>query len=208
MPESADILSQICDLISVGELSSAADLVKERYPFQPMQRGARRYTPFESVCVFLRDGFIDRYSGAKLVNPAVLRLISAALPEDFPAHPNWVQSKSHFAYWELFPTIDHIVPVARSGSDSRDNWITTSMLRNSAKGNALLEEIGWTLHSAGNLSAWDGLTGWIIDYFTKQDDNLRELSDYPCHQHYISRWVRASIRAVQTLRSESGITDA
>lgn len=50
-------------------------------------------------------------------------------------------SECHIVYWELFPTIDHIVPVARGGRNSEENWVSTSMLRNSAKFNGTLEEL-------------------------------------------------------------------
>lgn len=52
-------------------------------------------------------------------------------------------TETHFAQWELFPTIDHLDLVARGGVDEASNWVTTSMLRNSA-------EAHWRLES------WDG----------------------------------------------------
>ncbi|WP_346842815.1 hypothetical protein [Rhodococcus sp. A14] len=67
------------------------------------------------------------------------------MPEEFPAHPNWAVSQSQFAYWELFPSIDHLVPVAGGGADDESNWMSTSMLRNSAKAHWTLDELGWTL---------------------------------------------------------------
>ena len=93
--------------------------------------------------VFARDGFVDRYSGDKLVFPGtLLRLLSALMPDEFPAHPNWKMSASHVMYWELCPTIDHLVPVARGGADNESNYVTISMLRNSAKAHWTLEELG------------------------------------------------------------------
>lgn len=79
------------------------------------------------------DGFLDRYSGTKLVHPGVLRILSVLLPEEFPFHRNWLMTQSHVAFWELFPTIDHRVPVAHGGEDTESNWVSTSMLRNSVK---------------------------------------------------------------------------
>jgi hypothetical protein len=76
------------------------------------------------LAVFRRDGFIDRYSGVRLVCPATLRLISKRLPEQFPFHRNGRFDVCHFGFWELFPTIDHYVPVARGGADDESNWIT------------------------------------------------------------------------------------
>lgn len=59
--------------------------------------------------LFVRDGFIDRYRGTRLVYPPTLRLISEELPEQFPYHRNWKMSETHHAFWELTPTVDHIL---------------------------------------------------------------------------------------------------
>jgi hypothetical protein len=144
----------------------------------------------------MRDGFVDRYSGLRLVNPGVLRLLSALLPRDFPAHPNWKMSESHVAFWELFPTIDHVVPVARGGADEPSNWVTTSMFLNSAKSNALLDEIGWTLYPAGTLESWDGLTQWLMDYCSQSNDLADLEATAPNHRKYILNWWRASRRTM------------
>ena len=72
-------------------------------------------------------------------------LLSDLYPSLFPFQKNWKMSETHPAYWELMPTLDHVVPVARGGTDSEENWITTSMLRNSAKTNWTVEEFGWYL---------------------------------------------------------------
>ncbi|MCA9019723.1 MAG: HNH endonuclease [Planctomycetaceae bacterium] len=86
------------------------------------------------------------------------------MPDEFPFHPNWKMSECHIAYWQLSPTIDHIIPVARGGTDEESNWASTSQLRNSAKANWLLEELGWELHPPGDLQEWDGLLHWYVDY--------------------------------------------
>jgi hypothetical protein len=77
-------------------------------------------------------------------------------------YPNWRTVACHFAFYELSPTIDHVLPVSRGGSDSEDNWVTTSMVRNSAKANFTLEELGWSLCPAGDMEEWDGLMGWFV----------------------------------------------
>jgi len=63
----------------------------------------------------LWDGFIDRYSGQRLVFPGALRLLSHLLPAQFPFHTNWKTDSCHLAFYELFPTIDHVVPISRGG---------------------------------------------------------------------------------------------
>ena len=195
MPNPAETLLAACEMIASSDLDGAASIIRERYPFERLTNAGRTYTPYQSLQVFLRDGFVDRYSGAKLVNPAVLRLLSALIPNEFPAHPNWKQSESHIAFWELFPTIDHIVPVARGGPDNAENWVTTSMLRNSAKSNALLDEIGWILHPVGNVDEWDGLTTWLINYVAGSDDLASLTEKSQRDKKYIQRWARASARA-------------
>jgi len=138
--------------------------------------------------VFLRDGFIDRYSGTRLVHPAALRLLTILIPEAFPAHPNWKMNESHIAFWELFPTIDHVEPVARGGADGPENWVCTSMLKNQAKSHWTLEELGWCLHPPGEIQQWDGLTHWFVEYVETHISVRNEA--------YIDRWYGASCRAL------------
>jgi hypothetical protein len=102
------------------------------------------------------NGFIDRYSGHRLVFPPVFRVLSVALPTDFPYHRNWKADVTHQAYYELAATIDHLLPVTRGGADDESNWITTSMAHHSAKMNWTLDECGWKLHPSGQLAKWDG----------------------------------------------------
>jgi hypothetical protein len=81
-------------------------------------------------------------------------------------------TEGHIAYWELFPTIDHIVPVARGGQDSPDNWICCSMLTNSIKSNWTLEELGWELLPPGKPEKWDGMLGWFVSQVTRMPSVL------------------------------------
>ena len=132
----------------------------------------------------MRDGFIDRYSGNPLIFPAVLRILSFLLPDEFPFHRNWKMDKTHPAYWELFPTLDHIVPVARGGLDEDDNLVSTSMLRNGAKANSTLEELGWILHPAGDLNIWDGMMSWCMEFVLNNNQLLED--------RYIAKWCYAA----------------
>ena len=61
------------------------------------------------------------------------------------------------------PTIDHIIPVAKGGTNDEDNLVTTSMLKNSAKSLHSLSELGWRLYPEGDLKEWDGLTKWFLE---------------------------------------------
>ena len=109
----------------------------------------------------MRDGFIDRYSGDRLIFLPVFRILSAVLPSDFPYHPNWKTDVTHPAYWEIAATVDHLVPVTRGGTDDESNLIATSMAHNFAKMNWTLEELGWHLRRPGDLQKSDGLIHWF-----------------------------------------------
>lgn len=136
------------------------------------------------MAVFVRDGFVDRYGGELLVFPGTLRLLSRLLPTEFPFHPNWKMSATHPAYWELFPTVDHLIPVARGGIDGEANWVTTSMLRNSAKSNWTMEDLGWQLLPPGDFAQWDGLVAWFFEFVGRDPTHLQD--------EYVRAWHKAA----------------
>ena len=184
-----EAVARLCNAISGGSLDDAAALARAELPFEPFERTSRSFTKHKQVSVFLRDGFTDRYSGKKLVFPGSLRLLSYLLPEEVPYHSNWDRSKSHMLFWHLFPTVDHVDPVARGGLDATNNLVCTSMLRNGAKSLSRPEELGWHLHPRGSLHAWDGLVGWFMTYVS---DETRVLK-----QRFIKQWHRAAQRALK-----------
>ena len=139
------------------------------------------------VRVFVRDGFTDRYFGDRLVFPGTLRALAILLTEAFPYHPNWKQSSTHPAFYELYPTIDHVIPVARGGADDESNVVTTSMLRNSSKANWLLEELRWPVDRAAIVPGWDGLLRWFLSACTTHDVLLRDVA--------VQRWRQAALEA-------------
>lgn len=100
----------------------------------------------------MRDGFIDRYTGKKLVIPGILKVMSIYFPEEFPYDPHWRMDKCHIAYWELIPTVDHVVPVALGGADDENNYLTTSMMSNAIKSNFTLKQLGWKLYDKGDIN--------------------------------------------------------
>ncbi len=120
----------------------------------------------------MRDGFIDRYSGGRLIFPGVLSILSDTLPDVFPVHENWKTDQCHQAWRDLFPSIDHIVPLAFGGTNDEDNLVCTSMKRNMAKATSSLEELGWEICPAGKLDEWDGLLSWFIRYVQMHPEAL------------------------------------
>lgn len=181
-------LSEAIDLLLANCKNEARHLIAEKYPFKPDKVQSRSYSEKEKMQIFLRDGFVDRYSGKRLVNPGVLKSITYFFPEEFPYHPHWKMSQCHKAYWDLLPTIDHIAPIARGGADVPENWITTSMLNNSIKSNWTLEELRWNICTAGSLTEWDGLTGKFIQPVEAAPDILSDA--------YIRRWYNVSKRSL------------
>ena len=190
MSGNPDAIAAACRELSNGAVDRARKIISSEYPFIPLANAGRKYSEYQKTRVYLRDGFIDRYSGDRLVLPGALRLLSCVIPEEFPFHSNWKTSECHLAYWQLLPSIDHIIPVSRGGADEEANWVSTSQLRNGAKSNWLLDELGWVLHEPGRLDEWDGMISWYVTYM---DQNRSFLKD-----NYLSTWYRAAKRALDT----------
>lgn len=184
----AEIIKEVFECIADGNVEKGKDIIEKKYEFSFIEPQKRNYTIKQKMETFLRDGFIDRYSGERLLNPGVLKVISTICPSEFPCHLHWKMSASHIAYWELFPTIDHIYPVARGGADEPDNWVTTSMLHNQVKNNWTLEQLNWTLHNRGDINEWDGLTSLFVDFVSRSPELLKDT--------YINNWFRISSQLI------------
>ncbi len=193
--DNSAVINQVFTALCASDLRKARLTIKDKYEFQLVTPSTRAYNDVELLSVFMRDGFIDRYSPnrQRLMFPGVLRLLSHFMPDLFPFDPHWKLSDCHIAYWELMPTIDHRVPVARGGVDAESNWITTSQIRNSAKGAWTLEELGWKEQPPGDLAEWDGLMGAFVDYFDKNPP----LAEQP----YLKTW-RDAVAACEANRAK------
>jgi hypothetical protein len=187
----SEIIVDLCRLLSGGEVGAATALARAEYPFAPRPTAKRKTSNKKALEIFLRDGFVDRYAGTRLVFTPALRLLSTLLPAEIPYHLNWKMSETHMAFWELAPTIDHLLPVARGGEDQASNMFTTSMLRNQAKASWTLEELQWQLHPPGDMEDWDGLTRWFVDYARDHEE--------VCEQKYFREWVRLTAAALEAL---------
>jgi hypothetical protein len=184
------LVAELCrNLLLHPAVVDDARRIAAGYPHVRSELSRRSYSENELLGLFLRDGFVDRYSGNRLVFPGTLRLLSVLLPNELPFQEHWRMSDCHPMYWDLCPTLDHCVPLARGGSDDPSNWVTTSMRLNQAKANWTIEEVGWTLHPSGRLDAWDGLTRWFLEY----------VAQHPEHREHASlkRWHRAADRALE-----------
>ena len=180
----SSIISSIVSLLLDDNEASAKEIIHQEYPHTQVEIDKRTYTMAQKMNQFLRDGFIDRYSGQKLLNPGILKIISHYFPDDFPYHPHWKMTETHIAYWELTPTIDHIHPIAKGGEDDESNWVTTSMKNNSIKSNYTLDELQWKLYPRGEIVEWDGLTSVFLKLVEKDKELLED--------HYIRSWYNVS----------------
>lgn len=180
----AQIIQNACQCLAENNPDKARDIITIEYPFVPKVSAGRNYSPEFMTKVFVRDGFLDRYKGTCLIFPPVLRLLSRYMPDEFPYHKNWKIDATHPAYWELFPTIDHVVPVARGGVDDESNWVSCSMLTNSAKAAWTLDELRWHLQPAGDIAQWDGMMGWFVEQVEQQPELLYQGETAA----YLKRW--------------------
>ena len=183
------ILKQAAIAIRDGKLENAKKLIQEEYPFVLKAVKKRQYSVAQKMEQFWYDGFIDRYSGERLINPGILKVLSNLLPDIFPYQPHWSMTSCHQAYWDVFPTIDHIEPIARGGDDNKGNWVTTSMRHNAIKSNWTLEQLDWKLHDRGDIKEWNGLTDLFVE-IVEADESLQK-------DPYIKRWYDASLKVLK-----------
>jgi hypothetical protein len=175
-----DVLKKAAESIFEGNSELAKKYIEVGYPFTPVKRDTRTYTVQEMIEQFYRDGFVDRYSGERLINPGMLRVMSEKLPDVFPYQAHWKTEECHMAYWDFQPTVDHVKPIALGGKDQADNWASTSMVNNSSKSNFTLEQLGWTLKKPGDIEEWDGLSKVFIKIV--EDDpsllNIKKIKEW------------------------------
>lgn len=192
--DKALLIKNLCELLLDDKKQDCIDFANENYPFVDSLIQKRQYTKYQMCKVFLRDGFIDRYSGTKLLFPGLIKILTIVFPDIFKYHKNWKMSDTHMIYWDLYPTIDHFIPIARGGQDNESNWITTSMIRNSAKSNWTIEEIGWVLHDKGQLDNWDGLIKYFIDLTNKNHEYDKD--------NYVSSWKNGLMKAINEMTNK------
>lgn len=182
--DKSSVISDIAAMLLENNKTAAKTIIDQEYPHTYYEIEKRTYTIAQKMNQFINDGFIDRYTGKKLLNPGMLKIISYYFPNEFPYHPHWKMTETHIAYWDLIPTIDHIYPIAKGGEDDEKNWVTTSMKNNSIKSNYTIDEIHWKLYPKGDISEWDGLTSIFVQLVNKDKELLKDA--------YIKSWYNVS----------------
>jgi len=165
-------IARICIELSSGDLETAARIADQELATPSGLKYHRRYTPKEETRLFLRDGFIDRFSGDRLVFPPVLFLVSLHLKTQFPYHSDLQPPGCHPMYWDLKPTIVQVAPDTQGHlpRPTDPNWITTSIRRAAIKGNQAAQTLGWALFPPGNAAKWDGLLPWFMEFAEKTNE--------------------------------------
>lgn len=67
-----EVYLRIADKLLSGNEIAAKDVIVMELPFESLSRDHRSYSVKQKLSLFFRDGFIDRYSGDKLINPGFL----------------------------------------------------------------------------------------------------------------------------------------
>jgi hypothetical protein len=133
--EKAFLIKMICELLLNDKKQDCIDFAEENYPFIGSKPQKRQYSKYQMCKVFLRDGFIDRYSGDKLLFPGLIKILTVEFPDIFKYHKNWKISDTHMIYWDLCPTIDHLIQLdynfydsqfSKVELDSRRTWVENS----------------------------------------------------------------------------------
>jgi 5-methylcytosine-specific restriction endonuclease McrA len=189
-----EVIAQACALLTNGNEVAAGRLIDSEYPFKPFLPEKRTWSALASTQVFWRDGFTCRYCERRLVFPGALRILSTTLPDQFPYHPNWKTTECHFGYWELSPTVDHVVPISREGTESDANWVTACWLCNSRKSHFSIDELGWTLKRQSRIEEWDGLLRWFVE-FAESNPKTAMLNG-------LARWHSAASKVIRAARSK------
>jgi hypothetical protein len=205
--ESKDFTDEIAAILRAldGNPSDAASRAAALEPkFRKTTRTKRSgISRLEMMDVFLRDGFVDQYSGERLLFPGTLLLLGALLPEVFPKAPpgqGWRVSECHWIYWRLWPTVEHIVPVARADDgfdvNATANLLTASQMMNSARDVWAPDEVPAPMRfkripaEDAIAKRWDGMTQWFVEYTTMHPGHLKDLQ--------IHGWHKTAIAAIKT----------
>lgn len=170
----SEVIADIARSLIDNNEQEAIDRIEQEYPFKRIKKSRRTYSDEQMCEVFMRDGFIDRYFGDRLVDIGILKTISVFFPEEFPYQSHWKMTETHPAFWALAPTLDHVDPIATGGLDEPSNWVTTSMMHNTVKSQWTLEQLNWQLHKPGDLLEWDGLTGYFLKIVEENQALLKD----------------------------------
>ena len=96
--DKSEVISDIVTFLLEGNQTAAKTIIHQEYPHTYFEIEKRTYTMVQKMNQFISDGFIDRYTGKKLLNPGILKIISHYFPDEFSYHPHWKMNQTHIAY--------------------------------------------------------------------------------------------------------------
>jgi hypothetical protein len=70
--DKTSIIKNLCELLLDDRKKDCIDFAMAHYPFANNAISKRKYSRYQMCKVFLRDGFIDRYSGDQLLFPGII----------------------------------------------------------------------------------------------------------------------------------------
>ena len=179
--------------------------------FPKVERVKRKsFSRTQQLAIFQRDSFIDRYTGERLFFPGVLLLLGRLFPKAFPrpeSSEGWRVGKCHWIYWRLWPTLDHVVPVARGGHPTDEaNLVTTSQVINTAKSTWTGEEAPPAIRftpidlKVVQVDTWDGMLGWYVGYYKQHKSIVQDDPD-------LAGWHKAAEARLRSLITEDSPPD-
>ena len=119
--------------------------------------------------MFVRDRYVCRYCGTRVIDLRVLEALAIATRAYGPIFQRasaWRIAETHPAFWWQSGSNDHVVPRARGGEvNDFENLVTACWPCQHRKSNFTLGELGWKVRPIGpgapakgsNLAEWDGL---------------------------------------------------
>ena len=170
----ADVLVHACLALEAGSVDAAKKIIERDFPFSRYVKDEKTFTPVEQMKIFMRDGFVDRFTGKRVFLPPVLAVLSNELPETFPCNPNWDRAKTHQAHEMFSAAVKKIIPSGLSKDTA--NLVTVSALNKLSRGNATIEDLGQPLLTLDEIasSRWDGMTGWFVNYVHEHKNLLAD----------------------------------
>lgn len=177
-----DVLTSALSALLAHNHSHAHDLLLtiSRPPEPPT---SRRGIPLHTqALVFARDHYVCSYCGKLTICPPALRYLSEYFPDLVPYHPHGKWDLTHPLYWEAYASCDHLVPLARGGSENVENLVTSCYKCNTIKSSWLLDELGW-VRKAVTPNEWDGLSGLF----------MQAMQTMPVDKPYFKTWMRALV---------------
>lgn len=178
---------------AAAELAGLAGVTSRAHPIEPMPTLPREGWPKAThgqtrnpavpviARTYVQDRFTCVYCGRWTIPTQLLRLISHALPTEFPYHPNWKMDIAPRAYWDISTSLDHVRAVSMGGDYQDPTNLATACARcQYQKGNLPLETLGWSVRR--DLAGWSGL----IDEYAPLWERLGRPD---AREH--STWIRA-----------------